>query len=259
MDITLAGVRRHEQISEHYRLMEFSCPSIAAAAQPGQFIHVRIPHAEIMALRRPFSIYRADSGAVSIVYKQVGRGTAAMTMVSGGEEVSLLGPLGRGFPCGPGENVPVLVGGGYGVAPLCFLAARMGRKGALFVGGATAADILCIDDFKALGWDIHIATEDGSMGQKGLVTDILDEWLAAREQGEKPEFHACGPDGMLKAVGDRAANGGWTAWLSLDKHMGCGVGACLACVQRIRDDDGTERWGRVCTDGPVFESRQIVW
>jgi len=258
MDITLAEVRRHERVAEHYRLMEFSCPTIASLAQPGQFIHVRVPHAEIMALRRPFSIYRSGGDTLSILYKQVGRGTAAMSMVPNGEKVSIIGPLGRGFPYGPGDTLPVLVGGGYGVAPLYFLAARMERKGVLFVGGAAAADILCTDDFEALEWDVRVATEDGSMGEKGLVTDVLDKWLEGHD-GATPEFHACGPDGMLKAVGERARNGGWTAWLSLDKHMGCGVGACLACVQRIRDEDGSERWGRVCTDGPVFESRQIVW
>ncbi|MFC1462771.1 dihydroorotate dehydrogenase electron transfer subunit, partial [Verrucomicrobiota bacterium] len=193
-----------------------------------------------------------------ILYKPVGRGTAALALVSGGEEVSLIGPLGRGFPYGPNAAFPVLVGGGYGVAPLYFLAARMNRKGILFVGGAGKADILCVSDFEALGWDVRVATEDGSMGEKGLVTDILDKWLEGHD-GAAPEFHACGPDGMLKAVGDRAEKGSRTAWLSLDKHMGCGVGACLACVQKIRDDDGSERWGRVCTDGPVFESREIVW
>lgn len=258
MDITLAEVKNHEQISAHYRLMEFGCAPIASAAQPGQFIHIRIPHAEIMALRRPFSIYRAEGDTVSIIYKQVGRGTAALGMVAGGEEVSLLGPLGRGFPCGRTDGSPVLVAGGYGVAPLYFLAARMEKKGILFVGGAGKADILCLDAFEALGWEVRVTTEDGSMGETGLVTDALDRWLAEHPDAG-PEFYACGPDGMLKALGDRAEKGGWTAWLSLDKHMGCGVGACLACVQKIREDDGSERWGRVCSDGPVFESRQIVW
>ena len=90
------------------------------------------------------------------------------------------------------------------------------------------------------------------------MTAALDPWLRAHA-AEALEFFACGPDGMLRAVGQRAVVGGWTAWLSLDKHMGCGMGACLACVQRLRRPDGAEYWGRVCRDGPIFEARQVVW
>ena len=131
--------------------------------------------------------------------------------------------------------------------------------GFVFIGGATAEDILCADELESLDWEVRIATEDGSLGEKGLVTTILDGWLADRDEEIGPEFFACGPDGMLKAVGDRAIGTGCRGWLSLDKHMGCGVGACLACVQRVRAEDGTETWKRVCRDGPIFEAREIVW
>jgi dihydroorotate dehydrogenase electron transfer subunit len=113
--------------------------------------------------------------------------------------------------------------------------------------------------FLELGWEVQIATEDGSMGIKGFVTAALDDWLANRDDNIIPEFFVCGPDGLLKAIGDRAIAGDWQGWLSLDKHMGCGVGACLACVQKIKNGDGAEVWKRVCKDGPVFESREIVW
>ena len=127
------------------------------------------------------------------------------------------------------------------------------------IGGSTAHDVLCVKNFSALGLDVRVTTEDGSLGEKGLVTDALDSWLKGCKASPAPEFYACGPDGMLKAVGDRAIAGGWNAWLSLDKHMGCGVGACLACVQKVRLNDGAETWARVCREGPVFESREIVW
>ena len=101
------------------------------------------------------------------------------------------------------------------------------------------------------------------MGRRGWVTEALDPWLETELGGRTPEFFACGPNGMLKAVGDRAIRGNWKAWLSLDRHMGCGVGACLACVQKVRkpgaDAGGGTAWARVCRDGPVFEGRQIVW
>ena len=116
-------------------------------------------------------------------------------------------------------------------------------------------------DFTALGWTVHVATEDGSLGTRGRVTRALDEWLAAEGTKTTPEFFACGPNPMLRAVGERALAGGWKAWLSIDRHMGCGVGACLTCVQKIRAPDTPAGWiwARVCREGPVFECREVVW
>ena len=274
MNIEQARVLHQKEYSGGYRALEMEAPSIASSIKPGQFVHLRVPRLDGAVLRRPFSVFRASGRKLSILYKVVGRGTEAMTRMSPGDEVSLMGSLGNGFPCDRTDRLPVIVGGGYGVGPLCFLAERMPAKGIVFVGGSTANDVLCVDDFKTLGWDVRIATEDGSMGEKGMVTAVLDAWLdglkAGAESQERsdrragdaplpPEFYACGPDGLLKAVGERAIASGDKAWLSLDRHMGCGVGACLTCVQRIRKDNGTETWARVCRDGPVFESRKIVW
>jgi dihydroorotate dehydrogenase electron transfer subunit len=106
---------------------------------------------------------------------------------------------------------------------------------------------------------LRVATEDGSLGVRGLVTVALDTWLRNERAGRVPEFYGCGPNAMLHAVGDRAIAGNWQAWLSMDRHMGCGVGACLTCVQKIRHPAGHWTWERVCREGPVFESRAIVW
>lgn len=259
MNIEQARVLNHEEYSGGYRLLVLEAPSIASLVKPGQFVSLRVPRLDGAVLRRPFSVFRVDKETLSILYKCVGRGTRAMTFMVPGDEASLMGPLGRGFPLDHTNTFPVIVAGGYGVAPLYFLAARIPLKGIVFVGGSTAGDVLCVEEFKALGWDVRVATEDGGLGEKGLVTDVLDSWLERREGSPVPEFYACGPDDMLKAVGDRAIAGGWKAWLCLDKHMGCGVGVCLACVQKIRRDEGAETWARVCREGPVFEARQIVW
>jgi dihydroorotate dehydrogenase electron transfer subunit len=260
MKLEQAKVLTHRELCGNYRLLVLHSPSIASRSKPGQFVHLRVPGMEDAVLRRPFSIYRAKGRSLSLLYKEIGRGTAAMGAIRQGDRISLIGPLGKGFPPSRRASFPVLVAGGYGVAPLLFLAERTKTKGILFVGGATASDVLCTSEFRKIGWKVLVATEDGSMGTKGLVTSALDAWIAKRKAGQpEPEFYACGPDGMLKAVGQRAIANGWTAWLSLDKHMGCGVGACLTCVQRIRLDNGRETWARVCKDGPVFEARQIVW
>jgi dihydroorotate dehydrogenase electron transfer subunit len=260
MKAVQAQVKSHRKLCGKYRLLVLEAPSIASYAKPGQFVHLRVPGLEDAVLRRPFSIYRAKGRSLSILYKQVGRGTATMNQIVNGDKISMIGPLGNGFPLLHGDAFPVLVAGGYGVAPLLFLAERMKKKGIIFIGGASAEDVLCASEFKRIGWEVRIATDDGSLGKKGLVTNVLDSWLSTdKKKSRLLEFYACGPDGMLKAVGKRAVKNGWKAWLSLDKHMGCGVGACLTCVQRIRTDDGHPTWARVCRDGPVFESRQIIW
>jgi len=248
----------HDPMGAAYRVLTLRLPTIAAKARPGQFVHLRLAMLSDAVLRRPFSIYGVDGDMLSILYKTVGRGTAAMKDIQPGATLSAMGPLGNGFPLPAAETttVPVLVAGGYGVAPLYFLATRLPRTGLLFAGGATSADILCVDRFQALGWEVRLATDDGSLGTHGLVTAPLDSWLA--DARREPEFFACGPNGMLRAVGERAIAGGWKGWLSLDRHMGCGVGACLACVQTIRKD-GAETLARVCKEGPIFEAREVVW
>ena len=164
-----------------------------------------------------------------------------------------------GFRATADEKYPVLVAGGYGMAALYLVAKNAPVKGTAFFGGRSAPDILCVDEFTALGWDVLISTEDGSLGVKGLVTDALESWL--QSGFEEPRA------GIFRVRAERHAEGGrrsrdpgnWTAWLSMDNKMGCGVGACLTCVQKIRTPDGGWTWERVCREGPVFECRNIVW
>ena len=260
MQLETARILEHRDYGGGYRLLKLAASGIASQVQPGQFVHLRVPRLNDAVLRRPFSVFQADHGSLALLYKTVGRGTAALTALATGDSVSLIGPLGHGFPLdGPADRVPVLVAGGYGMAALYLAAQRLPRRGVVFVGGRSAQDILGVEDFTALGWPVHIATEDGTRGARGLVTDVLDAWLGEGRQGRAPEFFACGPNGLLQAVGDRAQAGDWTAWLSVDRHMGCGVGACLTCVVKLKDAGGEWLWVRSCKEGPVFESRQILW
>lgn len=240
-----------------YSLLVLEAPRIAAEAAPGQFVHIRVPALEETALRRPFSIFDAKDGMLEILYKRVGRGTAALNLAKPGDTMSVLGPLGHGFPekC---AGVPLLVGGGFGVAPLWFLARRLksvGLSPKLFVGGRTKDDLLALDRFESLGVPVAKATNDGSAGVKGLVTDPLDDELAAcRAAGRRFELFACGPDPMLRAVAQRATGTGSKGWISMDRHMVCGVGACYACIQKtVRGNS------RCCIEGPVFDAADLVW
>lgn len=267
----IARVLSNRALTDAYRVLVLQAPRIARQVKPGQFVHLRVPNLAEAILRRPFSVFQAKAGSLALLYKCIGKGTNAMARLRRGDAVSLLGPLGRGFPPIRRSSRPVLVAGGYGMAALYLLAQRAPVQGDAFVGGARARDILCAGEFRKLGWRVHVATEDGSLGTKGLVTAALAAWLAKQRTMPRLEFFACGPLGMLKAVAERAQAGGWKAWLSLDRHMGCGLGACLACVQKICTRSAPARlsartgknaewqWARICTEGPVFESREIVW
>jgi dihydroorotate dehydrogenase electron transfer subunit len=257
-----AVVTRHELLYGEYRVLEMHVPDVARAVQPGQFVHLEIPGLDDAILRRPFSVFKADDAMLSVLYKPVGKGTRAMTSIRADDEISLIGPLGQGFPTNHDVAKPVLVAGGYGMAALYLVACALKSSGTIFMGGRSAGDILCVDEFEAIDWDVRIATEDGSLGTRGFVTVALDEYVAELPDPRAVEYFACGPNAMLKAVCDRALANDQKAWLSMDRHMGCGVGACLVCVQRIRDpesENGDWHWERVCSEGPVFESREIVW
>ncbi len=252
-------VLEHRIFQGEYRLLRLSAPIIGPQVQPGQFVHLRVPRLENAVLRRPFSVFKADTEGLSILYATVGMGTEALTTVEAGEEVSLLGPLGTGFPMLGKDKTPVLVAGGYGNAALYLQAKNLPVKGVAFFGGRSAQDILCVDEFEALGWDVRVTTDDGSLGTEGLVTAALDPWLEEQKENFRTlELFACGPNGMLKAVGDRATEKGFTAWLSMDRNMACGVGACLTCVIKRKTETGWE-WARCCKDGPVFNAEEIVW
>lgn len=252
-------VVEHREIGTGYRYLVLEAPRMAKDLMPGQFVHIRVPALEKSALRRPFSVFDAEDGRVTVLYKTVGRGTAALHSVTAGDTINVMGPLGHGFPlkC---DGEALFVGGGYGVAPLHFLARRFVAAAGLpkpkvFIGGRTAEDLLAIDRFRALGVEIFTATNDGSAGTKGLVTDPLDDLLAGlRERGTRFELFACGPDPMLKAVALRATGTGSKGWISMDRHMVCGVGACYACIQKtVRGNS------RCCIEGPVFAAEDLVW
>ncbi len=245
----------HAEIGSGYRYLVLEAPGMAKDLVPGQFVHVKVPALEESALRRPFSVFDAEDGKVTILYKTVGRGTKALNSAKPGDEIRVLGPLGHGFP-GRCDGVPLLVGGGYGVAPLHFLSKRLPGRKLVFVGGRTEHDLLALDRLAGIdGVELRTATNDGSAGAKGLVTDPLDVVMAElRSSGEKFELFACGPDPMLRAVAMRAVENGMKGWISMDRHMVCGVGACYACIQKtVRGNS------RCCVEGPVFAAKDLVW
>ena len=256
LEQTVQIVSNARDTDAYFRLV-VRAPQIAPLIQPGQFAHVRILPLKDALLRRPFSIFQVEGDTFSILYKTVGKGTGALARLGPGEELSVIAPLGHGFTVPQrGGETPLLVAGGYGMAAMYLLAQRSPQKGIVFVGGRRRADILCEKEFAALGWEVRVTTEDGSHGEKGLVTQPLLAELKRHPAGRK--LFACGPTGMLKAVGKLADELQVPAELSMDEHMCCGVGVCLACVIPVKTGDGWE-YQRTCTEGPVFDARQVEW
>ncbi|MCI8649836.1 MAG: dihydroorotate dehydrogenase electron transfer subunit [Anaerotruncus sp.] len=234
--------------------LTFSCPEMARMAQPGQFVHIRI---EGFSLRRPISIAQIDreEGLLRIVFEVRGAGTQALSQLGKSEQLDVLGPLGNSFPLLEPWRKIIVVGGGIGVPPMLETAAHYGANATAILGFRTASAVILEADFKAAGCDTRIATDDGSAGYHGLVTGLLEQRLA--EQGAAL-ICACGPMPMLRGVAQLAQAQGIPCKVSLEEHMGCGIGACLVCACKTVKD-GREIFSHVCKDGPVFNAQEVVF
>lgn len=256
-------ILHHIEVGPGYFRMGLAFPELAMIARPGQFVMVRLPDGYIPLLRRPFSVHsRLVEGAevcgFEVLYKVVGQGTQAMSGLKAGDLLDVLGPLGNGFSCPDGIRHVFLVAGGVGVACLCclalFLKEHKGVRPTVFLGGRTAADILCQGAFESMGAEVRITTEDGSLGEKGVITSMVEQ--AININGKPDMIYACGPTGMLKAISDIACTHEVLCQISLETVMACGLGVCLGCA--VPKADGSGAYLHACTDGPVFDSRAVV-
>ena len=217
---------------------------------PGQFVMVEVPGKGIF-LRRPFSIARLNRGVIEVCYKVVGQGTLSMSVLKAGTKAWVLGPLGNGFTLPKSRQEILLVAGGYGIAPLVGLAEKLkGNNVHLLYGTKTSKDLLYINELKKLGVKLHITTEDGSKGEKGLVTNSFKAFLT--HQRTNAQIFACGPHGMLSAI-QKLLTHQIHCQLSLESYMACGIGACIGCV--VKDNRGN--YIRVCKEGPVFDASGV--
>lgn len=230
---------------------------IARKAQCGQFINVLIDEAADILLRRPFSIHSIYHDKIRILYKIVGRGTEKLSQKKPHELLNVIGPLGHGFSLTAGKVV--LVGGGTGVACLHFLAEQLIKKCqttvTVLIGAKTKEEILCAEELIELGCCVKTATEDGSAGIKGVITDILKEHLSVFST-QPQALYGCGPMAMVKEVAVLARHFRIPCEVSLEAHMGCGVGACMGCVIKTKNRFD---YKRVCKDGPVFKAEEVFW
>lgn len=240
-------------------------PEIAKAAKPGQFVAVAVGGENTaMLLRRSFALYSATpggefAGTIQFVVAEHGPGTRWLNQRRAGEVLDVVGPLGTPFPLPSGPSPAVLVGGGYGTAPLIPLAQALLANGSpveVVIGASTAARLFGEVVAKRLVGTVTVTTDDGSAGERGLVTGALP---AAIKRINAEVVYACGPMPMLRAVADVAREHAIRAQVAVEEAMACGIGVCMTCVLPVRGDDGASRFVRSCIEGPVFEAGRVRW
>lgn len=251
--------------------------SYRVEALPGQFFMIRpgLPGSPSdPLLPRPFSIHRSTpDGIIEILYQIVGKGTTLIAHTDAGEEMEVLGPLGNGFDLrrGASSGETLIVAGGMGVAPMLTLAEALkgscpGRRIVIFLGGRSAGDLLCVDELEKTATELILATEDGSAGVKGYVTESLEKYLtklreetdfksvSSTDASSRAVIYACGPSPMLQRISEIAGLSGLDTYFSLEAVMACGIGLCMGCAVKRRNGKG---YYLVCTDGPVFRGESV--
>lgn len=253
-----AGIVFNKEVAHRTYYMGLRSPRIAGAVRPGQFVMLRVTDGIDPLLRRPFSICRVEGdGLFCILYRIVGKGTAIMSKTGEGERLSALGPLGRGFKLPPAGGRSLLVAGGIGIAPLIFLAQIIDKGDMAFLSGYRSAGEIVPTDQVGVGSGISIATDDGTAGHRGPVTELLKGHAEGAGEG-RPIVFACGPLPMLKEVAALTTHWRIPCQVSLETSMACGVGACQGCS--VRGSSGHEMlYHHVCQDGPVFDANALDW
>lgn len=273
-----ARILRNEEVAKGFCKMRIESPELARKIQPGQFVLVRCSGGAEPLLRRPLGCHRILQNGIEMLYEIVGKGTEILSRKRAGESLDIIGPLGNGFaidhrPQTTDRRPVVLVAGGIGVAPLVALAEELdrGRDLHVLIGACKKSHVLCEDEFKKIGAQVSIATEDGSKGYKGFATNLLELELFNRRTGEpasRRTIYACGPTAMLKAVAAIAKARRIPCQVLLEERMACGVGVCLGCPVRVHESKPANRrtgepanhiYKMICKDGPVFDAEEIVW
>lgn len=265
LDLTVVA---NEQLNDRYFLLRLGSDELLPEMLPGQFVEVRVDHSPMTMLRRPISIHDVDreKNQLSLLIAAVGNGTRQLALLNEGDVLNVMLPLGNGFtmPATAGEQV-LLVGGGVGIAPLLYFGRQMKAMGAtptFLLGARTASDLVELDAYRALG-PVYITTEDGSMGEKGFVTQhsLLQDSHFSR-------ISTCGPKPMMVAVARYAAQHDIDCEASLENLMACGLGACLCCVEKVLNRGTVQHTiGEqaeatnvcVCKEGPVFNTKRLLW
>jgi len=266
----LAGrVVSNREIVQGHLVMTIRLPRAFGEPLPGQFVMLRPKERGALLLGRPFSVYDFQPGrrsvTLGILYRVAGEGTRALSLRRRGDDVEILGPLGRPFDVSRHSGNIVLVAGGIGIAPIRFLLEHLRKNHAearsrisLYAGAKTASALIGLEALEPFCKDVHVCTDDCSMGHHGLVTEPLEKNLGSFP-ADDTTVYACGPVGMIRELAGLLRDHPVPCQVSLEERMACGVGACLGCAVAVRGPDGGRQYRRVCREGPVFDIREILW
>jgi dihydroorotate dehydrogenase electron transfer subunit len=276
-----AEIVENRRLAKDTQLVRFAAPEIARRIQPGQFVMLRIAGYNDPLIGRPLALYdtygpEVNPDSLSVVYLVKRKFTTRMASLQAGQKIDVWGPLGNGFIPEPTEHL-LMVAGGIGQTPFLAVAKEaLGQRRygsqlrwptpvrhVTFCYGARTADYLTgIEDFEKLGVSVKIATDDGSRGHHGLVTDLVNQTITeshgANGRGA-PRILCCGPEPMMEAVAHLAAQENVPCQVSLETPMACGIGICFTCVAKVRDEQGDWDYKRTCVEGPVFDATKIEW
>ncbi|MGH2567504.1 MAG: dihydroorotate dehydrogenase electron transfer subunit, partial [Bacteroidota bacterium] len=247
-------VSSNDEVADGLYVFRFRSETIAGATLPGQFVNIRTADGFVPFLRRPFSVSRVDRGVVEILFNVVGRGTAVLASKRPGDELDVLGPLGKPFGFRGDFEHALIVAGGLGVAPFPILTdwlQRDEKQVESFIGARSAYQL-----YRMQLKNLHVATDDGSAGFQGTVVQLLEQYLRSHTL-PKPKIFGCGPTNMMKALSGLARNMNIDCELSLEGDMACGIGLCQGCP--VETVGGTKKYALVCKDGPAFKSHDIVF
>lgn len=277
------AIQRTVEITQNIRIardtfrLRFECPEIAERITPGQFLMLRVADFDDPLIGRPLALYDTvedaygNAFAIDVVYIVKGKFTTRLAKLLPGQEIDVWGPLGNGFPADPVEHL-IMVAGGIGQTPFLALGQeflgtrrygqparefRCSEKVTFCYGARTAEFLAGVADFERAGFDVQIATDDGSRGHHGLVTDLLEQTLD--KSTSQHRIVCCGPEPMMEAVSAVARRRDVPCQVSLETPMACGIGICFTCVAKVKDDQGDWDYKRTCVEGPVFDAANIVW
>jgi dihydroorotate dehydrogenase electron transfer subunit len=268
-DIFVGEIENNEEIQGTCFLMKVILPASFGDPQPGQFVMIRISGLYEPLLARPISIYSfsrgKDSCAMELLYSVVGKGTQILAGLISGSQVEIHGPLGCGFEIDEARQTIVFIAGGMGIVPLALLTEHLCKDKCVspsamtfYLGAKTAKAVVGLDKLQKLCYNINVCTDDGTLGKKGLVTQVFQKDIK-KYSPVNTAVYACGPKEMLKSLAKILSGSNFTSQVSLEERMACGIGACLGCAVAIRSDEGTLAYMRVCADGPVFDIQNIIW
>jgi len=253
-----AEIISNSSVNRQFHLLKIRPLAETIEPQCGQFYMLQSCDNYDPLLKRPLSIFNFDEKYLQFLFRIKGKGTSYLSKVKAGDIIHLIGPLGNGYLEPKGDFI--IVAGGIGIASLMPLLVKFRKKAILFFGARNSNELLMVDAAYDMAINSYVSTDDGSIGYKGLITDLLTDFIKSNHYSKELPIYCCGSIPMFKTLKSIIERHNMTCYASIEEYMACGVGACLGCVVKIKsDEEGGFSYKRVCKEGPVFNLRDLIW